>query len=132
MSMISTGALLPVENVETRILAIRDQRVIRDSDPAALYGVPTHRLNEQVQRNPERIPEAFRFQLTDQEVAGLRSQFAILKPGRGQHRKYLPYAFFQTLDDMMNPADPPARRTIGFHTRGPDEQGRHAPGGHRQ
>jgi phage regulator Rha-like protein len=51
------------------------------------------RLNEQVKRNIARYPCDFMFQLTDQELASLRSQFATLKTGRGQHRKYLPYAF---------------------------------------
>ena len=59
----------------------------------ALYGVTTKRFNEQVRRNRERFPEDFMFQLTAQEAAALRSQFATIKTGRGQHRKYLPYAF---------------------------------------
>jgi ORF6N domain len=69
------------------------QRAILDADLAALYGVTTKRLNEQVKRNIDRFPEDFLFQLSDQEAAALRSQLATLKPGRGQHRKYLPFAF---------------------------------------
>jgi len=53
----------------------------------------TKRLNEQVQRNKKRFPSDFMFQLTPEEVERLRSQIATLKPGRGQHRKYQPYAF---------------------------------------
>ena len=53
----------------------------------------TKRLNEQVRRNRERFPEDFVFQLAQDEYEALRSQFATLKPGRGQHRKYLPYVF---------------------------------------
>ena len=64
-----------------------------DADLAALYGVTTKRLNEQVRRNLGRFPSDFMFLLTNQEVAILRSQFATLKTGRGQHRKYVPYAF---------------------------------------
>ena len=64
-----------------------------DSDLAALYGVTTKRLNEQVRRNMNRFPSDFMLQLTAEEADSLRSQFATLKPGRGQHRKYLPYAF---------------------------------------
>jgi len=64
-----------------------------DSDLAALYGVTTKRLNEQVRRNLKRFPSDFMFQLANQEVAILRSQFATLKAGQGQHRKYHPYAF---------------------------------------
>jgi hypothetical protein len=56
---------------------VRGQRVVLDSDLAALYGVPTFRLNEAVKRNADRFPEDFRFQLTLNEVANLKSQFAI-------------------------------------------------------
>jgi hypothetical protein len=63
-----------------------------DVDLAELYGVPTKRLTEQVQRNRKRFPEDFMFQLTKEEAEALRSQFVISKPGRGG-RRYLPYAF---------------------------------------
>ena len=64
-----------------------------DADLAALYDVPTKRLNEQVRRNAERFPGDFMFALSQEEWDALRSQFATLKTGRGQHRKYLPFAF---------------------------------------
>jgi len=64
-----------------------------DGDLAEPYQVETRRLNEQVKRNSERFPEDFMFQLTEEECESLRSQFATLEKGRGQHRKYLPYAF---------------------------------------
>lgn len=86
-------SLIPVETVQQSILFIRDQKIILDSALAKLYGVTTKRLNEQVKRNKERFPEDFMFQLTNQEVACLRSQFAILKKGRGQHRKHQFHAF---------------------------------------
>jgi phage regulator Rha-like protein len=76
-----------------RIRLIRGHRVLLDADLAALYGVPTKRLNEQVRRNIDRFPHDFIFALSDQEVASLRSQFATLKTGRGTHRKYAPMAF---------------------------------------
>ncbi len=85
--------LIAIEAITSRIVVLRGQRVMLDADLAALYGVTTKRLNEQVRRNLERFPSDFMFQLTNQEVAILRSQFATLKAGRGQHRKYLPYAF---------------------------------------
>ena len=75
------------------IREIRGQRVLLDSDLAAIYGVPTFRFNEAIKRNLARFPADFFFQLTKEEAAGLTSQNAILKTGRGQHRKYLPYAF---------------------------------------
>lgn len=80
------------QQVEQNILLIRGQRVILDTDLAKLYGVPTKRLNEQVQRNKKRFPSDFMFQLTPEEVAHLRSQFATSKIGSGG-RRYRPYAF---------------------------------------
>ena len=92
-SAMSAEDLVPVERIEQAILLIRGQKVMLDTDLAKLYGVPIRRLNEQVKRNAERFPEDFAFQLTAEEADFLRSQSAILKRGRGQHRKYLPYVF---------------------------------------
>jgi hypothetical protein len=86
-------SLIPAERIEKAILLIRGHKVMLDSDLAALYSVSTKRLNEQVRRNLARFPDDFMFQLTADEWEALRSQFATLKTGRGQHRKYLPYAF---------------------------------------
>ena len=66
----------PVERIASRILVIRERKVILDSDLAALYRVPVKRLNEQVRRNVTRFPRDFMFQLDDQEVAILKSQIA--------------------------------------------------------
>jgi hypothetical protein len=85
--------IIPSIQIEPLIRSIRDQRVILDSDLAALYGVPTKRLNEQVKRNIDRFPADFAFQLQQEEWMSLRSQIATLKTGRGGHRKYLPCAF---------------------------------------
>ena len=94
-----------VESISLSIATLRDQRVILDVDLAAIYGVQTKRLNEQIKRNAARFPADFMFQLTGEESAALRSQFATLKTddklddklgdkaGRGQHRKYQPYVF---------------------------------------
>ncbi|MCK9426894.1 MAG: ORF6N domain-containing protein [Ignavibacteriaceae bacterium] len=60
-------SLLPPALIETRILFIRGQKVIIDSDLAKLYGVTTKRLNEQVKRNKERFPLDFMIQLTIEE-----------------------------------------------------------------
>jgi len=70
---------------------IRGQKVMLDNDLAALYQVSTKRLNEQVKRNLKRFPDDFMIRLTEEENNSLRSHFATLK--RGQHKKYLPYAF---------------------------------------
>ena len=86
-------AVVAVEEVAQRIVLVRGQRVILDAELAALYGVTTKRFNEQVRRNLARFPRDFMFQLTASEYAAIRSQIATFKSGRGQHRKYLPYAF---------------------------------------
>ncbi len=87
------SALVPIEQIERKILLIRSHKVMLDSDLAWLYGVETRSLNQAVRRNQDRFPVDFMFQLTTDEAEAVRSQFVILKMGRGKHRKYLPYAF---------------------------------------
>ena len=87
-----TTALVTVPDIASRIHTVRGQRVMLDSDLAAIYRLPTRRLNEQFSRNRARFPADFAFRLTRQEAARLRSQIAISKKGRGG-RRYLPYAF---------------------------------------
>jgi phage regulator Rha-like protein len=86
-----TASLIPTESVITKILGIRNQKVILDSELAKLYGVPTKRLNEAVKRNKKRFPPDFMFQLNQKEFEALRSQFATSK-GRGG-RRYIPLVF---------------------------------------
>ena len=62
-------SLVPSELIASRILLIRDQKVMIDSDIAELYGVTTKRLNEQVKRNIVRFPSNFMFELTKEEKA---------------------------------------------------------------
>jgi hypothetical protein len=82
------------EAIVQTIAVLRGHKVMLDSDLARLYGVETRALVQAVRRNPGRFPEDFMFQLTADEAASLRSQNVTLKKaGRGQHRKYLPYAF---------------------------------------
>ena len=82
--------------ISTSILELRERRVILDSDLAAIYGVTTKRLNEQVKRNAARFPEDFMFRLLPEEAELLRSQFATSKPRNAEARggaRYLPFAF---------------------------------------
>ena len=62
-----------------------------DRDLAELYGVEVKQLKRQVKRNQDRLPVDFMFELSKEEYDALRSQFGTLK--RGEHSKYLPYAF---------------------------------------
>jgi len=111
-------SLIP-DQLAPLVIRLRRENVILDSDIAELYGVETKRLNEAVKRNIERFPADFMFQLTEEEVENLRSQFATSSSEsissrsqfatlnahkgslrsqtvtlkRGQNIKYLPYAF---------------------------------------
>jgi len=82
---------VPLERVEQRILFIRGQKVILDSDLAELYGVETKALTRQVRRNPQRFPSDFMFQLTTGEWQALRRQNGTSN-GRGG-RRYSPLVF---------------------------------------
>ncbi len=101
-----------LEPIKQKIYEIRGRRVMLDSDLAALYCVETRSLNQSVKRNIERFPDDFMFQLTTEEWNTLKSQFVtsrytniqnelaltsqnviLKKNGRGQHSKYLPFAF---------------------------------------
>jgi ORF6N domain len=64
------------KTADIRILTVRDQKVVLDTDLAAVYGVTTKRLNEQFRRNRRRFPEGFAFQLSAREYESLRSQVA--------------------------------------------------------
>ena len=105
-----------IEDIKNLIYTIRGRQVMLDSDVAMLYHYPTKRINEAVNRNKQRFPDNFCFQLTEEEYKSLRfknftlneinskyvnkdnslrSQIATLdeNKGRGHHRKYLPYVF---------------------------------------
>jgi len=90
------STMIQSEQIQQVILFIRGQRVMLDRDLAALYDVETKNLNKAVQRNLDRFPADFMFQLTLEEAqahAASRFQFGTLK--RGQNIKYLPCVFTQ-------------------------------------
>ncbi len=101
----SKAIITKYELLVQKIYFIRGQNITRDRDLAELYGVLTKNLNLAVKRNIERFPIDFMFKLTKEEYDSLRSQFGTLKNEgdplrlqfvtlmRGQHLKYLPYAF---------------------------------------
>jgi len=82
---------IPAEQIERVIVLIRGHKVMLDRDLAELYGVEVKQLKRQVKRNQDRFPADFMFELSKEEYDALRSQFGTLK--RGEHSKYLPYAF---------------------------------------
>jgi len=81
--------IIPSEIIENRIFIIRGKKVMFDKDLAKLYGVETKNLNKAVNRNIERFPKDFMFQITESESS--RFQFGTLK--RGQNIKYHPHVF---------------------------------------
>ncbi|MBL8266241.1 ORF6N domain-containing protein [Steroidobacter sp.] len=92
MTKTKDTALVPVERIARSILILRGHRALLDAELAALYGVTTTRLNQQVRRNLRRFPSDFMFQLSTEEHTALMLQNATSKPGRGGRRK-LPLAF---------------------------------------
>jgi hypothetical protein len=84
---------MQLQKVQHKIYEIRNQKVMLDFDLSELYDVETKVLNQAVKRNIERFPVDFMFQITKSEFDSLRSQFVTLENGKGQHSKYLPYAF---------------------------------------
>jgi len=87
------------KTIEDRILVIRGQHVMLDSDLAELYGVPTRHLNEQVKRNRLRFPSDFMFQLSADEWRSVVQQRDIVAQRGG--RRYLPYAFTERGAGML-------------------------------
>jgi hypothetical protein len=85
------SVLVPKSN-EHQIRVLRGQKVLLDSDLAALYDVEARTLNQAVKRNKERFPADFVFQLTAEENEDLRSQ-TVISSGIHGGRRYAPYAF---------------------------------------
>ena len=83
--------LLSQESIGSKILWLRQEKVLLGADLAELYGVETRVLNQAVKRNIERFPADFMFRLTGKEVELLVSQNVIPHPGRLGGA--LPYAF---------------------------------------
>ena len=83
--------LLSQESIGSKILWLRQEKVLLGADLAELYGVETRALNQAVKRNRERFPADFMFRLTGKEVELLVSQNVIPHPGRLGGA--LPYAF---------------------------------------
>jgi hypothetical protein len=83
-------SLIPAERIERAILFVRGEKVMLDTDLAALYGVPTKRLLQAVKRNLARFPDDFMFQLSLDEAAAMRSQFVTASK---RNLRYRPYAF---------------------------------------
>lgn len=85
---------MELQIIKEKIFEIRGCRVMLDYDLSELYQVETKNLKRSVRRNIDRFPEDFMFELTKAESDSLRCNFGTLENiGRGQHSKYLPFAF---------------------------------------
>lgn len=93
--------IIPKQNIQNCIFTIRGVQVMIDSDLAEIYGIETKVLNQTVKRNLERFPSEFRFQLTQNEMDNLRSQFVTSSENHGGKR-YLPYAFTEQGVSMLS------------------------------
>jgi len=93
--MHAAAAAAPIPLIQSRIYIIRGQKVLLDSDLAELYQVTTGNLNKSVQRNRDRFPEDFLFQLTREESESLRFQFGISNSSNSRRggRRFHPYVF---------------------------------------
>ena len=91
MSKSKKENVIPFERIASGIYLIRGQKVMLDADLADLYGVTTGNLNKAVQRNTERFPDDFMFQLTQEEFENLKFQIGIARSWGG--RRTQPFVF---------------------------------------
>jgi len=91
--MAASALIVSAEQVERRIMLVRGQKVMLDSDLAALYGVPTGVLNQAVKRNRKRFPEDFMFQLSKEEFENWKSQIVISNSAAKMGLRKRPYVF---------------------------------------
>ena len=87
----TSDAAVMLPRIESRILVVREHKVIIDADLALLYGVPTKALNQAVKRNAERFPMDFMFQLSATEKVEVVTSCDHL--AKLKFSKSLPYAF---------------------------------------
>ena len=83
--------IIPIERVAQSIRWIRGQKMLLDSDLAALYDVTTGNLNKAVKRNSDRFPSDFMFELKPEELTNLKFQFGISR--WGGRRRSRPHVF---------------------------------------
>jgi len=93
------GAKVKTDVIANMIYVIRGQKVMLDSDLAALYDVETKKLNQQVSRNIKRFPDDFMMRLTWEEFKNLKSQFVTSSWGG---RRKLPLAFTEQGVSMLS------------------------------
>ena len=93
MTKKQSAIAIPEEVVMSKIYEIRGQKVMLDRDLAELYGVETKQLKRQVNRNKERFPEDFMFEMNKEEFGNWRSQFGTSNSSDKMGLRYAPYVF---------------------------------------
>jgi len=78
--------LIPIEAIVSRIIFLRDEKVLLYSDLDRLYGVETRALNQAVRRNIKRFPEDFMFALTREEIRNISQNVTSSKIITSWHR----------------------------------------------
>ena len=68
--------IVKLEKIEDKIIIIRNEQVLLDSDVAEIYGVETKRINEAVKNNPDRFPDGYLLEMTEEESENLKSKFS--------------------------------------------------------
>ena len=84
------SAVTKFKNLKDLIVEVRGQRVLLDADVAEIYGVETKRVNEAVKNNPDKFPHDYIFEISEGELADLRSKFSTTKFAK---TRALPKAF---------------------------------------
>jgi len=68
--------IMRFENLQDRIIELRDQSALLNADVVEIYGVETKRINEAVKNNPDKFPAGYIIELDKTEWAGLKSKFS--------------------------------------------------------
>ena len=82
--------IVKLEKIEDKIIIIRNEQVLFDSDVAEIYGVETKRINEAVKNNPDRFPDGYLLEMTEEESENLKSKFSTSSWGG---KRYTPKVF---------------------------------------
>ena len=82
--------IVKLEKIEDKIIIIWNEQVLLDSDVAEIYGVKTKRINEAVKNNPDRFPDGYLLEMTEEESENLKSKFSTSSWGG---KRYTPKVF---------------------------------------
>lgn len=93
MSRNKATPIVPVEHITHSIIIVRGQRVLIDSELAAIYNVTTKALNQAVKRNAKRFPEDFMFRLSRSEAEALNRSQSVTGSHKHRDPRFPPFAF---------------------------------------